>query len=373
MTPTHRKPTVTIVVSHLVPVLGIERAALDLAAELVTHADVTFVCLGDDAPRAERLWADVSVLGTPLRGRQRLASLWRARRLRGLSTDAVVLAGPWAAIPSLAALGRKPGMRVIVWEHSFDSEKLASSRSLRLLRTAARRLYGRADAVVAVSSSLARDLDGWLHLPVVTVIPNIVALPASGERESVPAAAEQPEPISQLVSIGSLTTTKNHQLAIRALLHLPEDVSLDILGDGPLRASLEALIVELGLKGRVHLRGYVQDAVSDMTPGTILVHPALGETFGLVLFEAASRHCPVVVLDRSAMRDAVPTFVPGARTEDDPAAFAAAITAVAAAPPSADEFAAADELRRLHYDSSRITSAWSDMLLGSSHHRRPEA
>ena len=57
-----------------------------------------------------------------------------------------------------------------------------------------------------------------------------------------------------LLSVGHLMMDKGHQLVIEALPHLPA-MHLAIVGDGPMRARLQALAAELGVADRVTLDG----------------------------------------------------------------------------------------------------------------------
>lgn len=58
-----------------------------------------------------------------------------------------------------------------------------------------------------------------------------------------------------LLSVGLLIERKGHHLIVDMLRHLPADYSLVIVGEGPMRGSLQRQIAEAGLGGRVHLLG----------------------------------------------------------------------------------------------------------------------
>ena len=72
----------------------------------------------------------------------------------------------------------------------------------------------------------------------------------------------------------------------------------------------------------------------------LFVWPGVNEAYGLVYLEAQAMGAPVLAEDRPGVRDVVRT---GGRrvTPDDPAAFAAAIDALAAAPEELAELGAA--------------------------------
>ena len=63
-----------------------------------------------------------------------------------------------------------------------------------------------------------------------------------------------------LLSVGHLIERKGHHIAIEALVALPTEVELVIAGDGPEKAKLERLAIQLGVRGRVRFIGVVPQA-----------------------------------------------------------------------------------------------------------------
>lgn len=72
-------------------------------------------------------------------------------------------------------------------------------------------------------------------------------------RQRVGVAAEK----RVLLSVGYLIERKGHDIAVRALAQLPEDVVLVIAGSGPERSNLENLARMLGVQDRVRFAGQV--------------------------------------------------------------------------------------------------------------------
>jgi glycosyltransferase involved in cell wall biosynthesis len=71
-------------------------------------------------------------------------------------------------------------------------------------------------------------------------------------------------------------------------------------GDGPLRAEVEGLAAALGLIGRVHFLGFVNQTQlpAVYTSSDVMVLPSDYEPFGVVVNEAMLCGCPVLVSDR---------------------------------------------------------------------------
>jgi glycosyltransferase involved in cell wall biosynthesis len=73
--------------------------------------------------------------------------------------------------------------------------------------------------------------------------------------------------------------------------------SLEIFGEGPERKSLETLIRNRGLTGRVTLRGLVSDIHSHLVAADLYVMSSRYEGFPLALLEAMACGCPVISTD----------------------------------------------------------------------------
>lgn len=100
--------------------------------------------------------------------------------------------------------------------------------------------------------------------------------------------------------IGRLVPYKGLEILLKAVAQTG-GVRLVLVGDGPLRGSLEARCQDLGLEDRVSLTGPLprRELVNIMSSARGLVLPSLdsSETFGLVQLEAMAAGLPVVASD----------------------------------------------------------------------------
>lgn len=80
----------------------------------------------------------------------------------------------------------------------------------------------------------------------------------------------------------------------------PEILDLVIVGDGPLRGSIQGLQNSLGLQASVHLTGFRQyeELPVFLSLATAFVHPSTTEQWGLVVNEAMACGLPVLVSNR---------------------------------------------------------------------------
>ena len=360
--PTRRR--VTVVVSHLVPTLGMESAALRVIEGLRQDYDLRVVSLAGGA-EDRSVWPEVIIGGQKqLRGWKRAATLLRARRLLADDASDVRLMVGAPAAAAVLLTGPVRSASDIVWEHSLSRARLERSFALRCLWAVLRHRYAQARAVVAVSPPVA-DLmrDGGATT---TFIPNVLArqVPVDGVRRE----KGSDEPFA-LLSVGTLSALKNQRVAIDALAELPAESTLTILGDGPLRKKLEEHAHARGVADRVAFAGHVsRDDVSQaMRTADILVHPARSETFGLVYVEAADHHLPVISADHPAARWLVPAFAPGVVVPDGDGPhravdLARAIARLLASPPDAAQWARADEARSREFDATATAQRWTDLI-----------
>lgn len=123
-----------------------------------------------------------------------------------------------------------------------------------------------------------------------------------------PAAAEIRDP-SRLVTVGNLVDIKRHSLLINALAHLP-GMTLEIIGDGPLRSKLEAEAKQLRLADRVTFAGRIghDELPRRLASAAALVHASETEGLANVWVEALACGTPVVT---TQVGGAAEVIVPG--------------------------------------------------------------
>jgi glycosyltransferase involved in cell wall biosynthesis len=203
--------------------------------------------------------------------------------------------------------------------------------------------YRYAAEIVAVSGGLGDSLARFAHIDRkrITVIYN-PAYRAQTYSDAEIAAAAHPwtrdgnGPV--IVAAGRLVEQKDFATLIRALALTGEPVRAVILGDGPQRAELEALVAELGLRDRIALPGFVPDINPSIAASGFFVMSSAWEGFGNVLIEALGSGASIVTTDcpdgpREIVADGrYGTLVP----VGDAAAMAKAIDSMVRAPAPAE-------------------------------------
>lgn len=228
------------------------------------------------------------------------------RYLRRRRPEALLAAMDHANMVALLArvLARVPTRICVSVRSNLSQEALHSPLVLgRLMPRLARIFYPRAEAVIAVSQGVADDLSALLGegRARILVIPNPVVTP---ELEML--AAESPDhPWLQaggppvILAAGRLVQQKDYPTLIRAFaaLGVERGLRLLILGEGPDRAALEALIRELGLAGRVELTGFCENPFAYMARARLFVLSSAWEGLPGVLIQAMACGTPVVSTD----------------------------------------------------------------------------
>lgn len=207
----------------------------------------------------------------------------------------------------LAALAGRLGRRPVT---------LVSKRSLDR--------YGRADRRIAawVSNQLASRVTvnasavwdvvrehEWCAPGRMVLIPNGVALPASVEPSASRRDAEDPRGNGPLVGmVGRLSWKKGYDVALAAFAQLRDalpGVRVDIVGDGELRADLEARAQSLGLGNTVRFLGQRRDVPELMRGFDCFVLSSLIEGMPNALLEAMAVGRPVVTTSAGGSAEVV--------------------------------------------------------------------
>jgi len=156
-------------------------------------------------------------------------------------------------------------------------------------------LYPKAKTVAPVSDDIAKTLRNQLHLNNVARIYN----PVSFEELALLSKAPLQHPRKFIVAVGRLTYQKHFDLMIDAFTQSKAQQMCDliILGDGELRAELEAQVKALGMQDKIHLPGRLKNPFPYMQQAECMVLSSRAEGFPMVLIEALSLGCPVISTD----------------------------------------------------------------------------
>jgi glycosyltransferase involved in cell wall biosynthesis len=180
-----------------------------------------------------------------------------------------------------------------------------------------RRTLAQASAVIAVSSAIARDLivraPELSGTPMFT-IPNPVDMTALDE-----AHLRSPRPMADpyVLYAGKLAVNKGVQFLLPAFASAKLALPLVVVGDGPMRGTLEAEARARRIDLRV-LGWLDRDQVwAWMRHARLLAFPSYGpESLSRVLIEAAALGVPIAAMDTGGTRDIIQPEVTGLLARD---------------------------------------------------------
>lgn len=206
----------------------------------------------------------------------------------------------------LAREARKRGIPIVATNHVMAENILDFTTLPPLLDKAfvtlawddAKRTLDMARAVTTPTRKAADFLEATIDIH--DVIPVSCGIKAADYSADL-----TPRDANRLVFVGRLTTEKQIDVVLRALTRLDPalDVTLDIVGNGDQRKSLEQLAAQLGLTDRVRFHGHTTDAElrALLTHATAFVIASIAELQSIATMEAMASGLPVVAADAVAL------------------------------------------------------------------------
>lgn len=354
---------------------GAQRVVATLAAGLVSRdLKVDMVLVRPEGPFLDSLPPDVRVVNLGTRRVSRSIPTL-ARYLRREQPAALLSALTHVNLAAiLAARLSRVRTRVVVTEHSLVSRASRDTRRPLVHGSFwfSRWLYPLADAIVAISDGIARDLARSTSLPPsrIRIIYNPVVTPDIVQKSAEPVDHPwfQPGGPRIVLGVGRLSKEKDFATLVRAFARLNDrfNARLVILGEGPLRSSLDALADELQLRSKLDLPGFVANPYAWMARSAVLGLASTREGLSNVLIEAMACGTPVVSTDCDTGPSEVlkaglfGRLVPVGNAD----ALADALARTLETPPDREAL----RKRASDFSAARAVSEYLDVLVGTADH-----
>ena len=259
-------------------------------------------------------------------------------------------------LPAARLYGRRVGII-----HTVHNLARAETRH-RVLRAVNRRAFSHGVVPVALNEEVRSSICREYALPpsAVPVVGNGIDLDAfrGPQRRGLRGAG------ARLLCVARLAPAKNHALLLQTVARLREsgrDVSLTLVGDGPLRGRLEELARELGISERVRFAGRRTDTPAFYRDCDLFVLLSDYEGMPMSIIEAMASGLPVVATRAGGVAELVDDGVNGALVEADAAAAAGAIAAICDDPALYARLSAGAVRTSSHYSAEAMMEKYVDL------------
>lgn len=291
------------------PYMSIHKVHHQVLSQAGAHAHISnWLLLGGELSCGVGSTRQWNMPQRALKGRHawRLLVPFLRRRLRrallAAQADVLLLDGVGVARLVLPLLQQLPGVRAAIL---FHGETRLSRADVQLLLSVP---LDRLD-IAAVSQTLAQSLEQDLGRPVRTLRMALDPAAFSASLLTQDQARQTlglPQQGQIFGAVGRLVASKGFEVLLEAFAkaHAGQpDLHLAILGEGPLRASLQARIEALGLSANVWLCGHRESLHQLYRAFDWLLVPSRAEGLGLVVQEAVMADVPVVCSDLAVFRE----------------------------------------------------------------------
>jgi sugar transferase (PEP-CTERM/EpsH1 system associated) len=375
------KPTICHLL-HGLQYGGAEVLAARLARQLGGAYRFLFVCLDELGALGEDLRRDgfpVHVLGRRP-GVDCGCVLRLARLLRRERVDLVQAHQYTPFFYAASARLLAPACAILLTEHGRHQPDYPRPKR----KLANRVLLRRCDRVVAVGQAVRDALvanDGFPAHRVGVIYNGIDLAPFAAvpdERGAVRREMGVGDDAFVMLQVARLDYLKDHATAVRTLAHvlpLRPDARLVLVGEGPERAAIEAVVRQHGLEGRVRFLGLRKDVARLLAGADLFLLTSISEGIPLTVIEAMAAGLPVV----STRVGGVPEVVAVGQTgllapAGDAAALAGMVCALADNPLRRCEMGRLGRRRaEAHFSESqmhaRYRGLYQEMLCGGVNHR----
>jgi len=158
-------------------------------------------------------------------------------------------------------------------------------------------LYKNVDWVISVSQASKKDI--VKHFPFLNGKVDVIGVGLDYFELQRPKVLE-PIGKKHIVHIGGFSFEKNHKGLLDIFELLSEernDIHLHLIGDGPLKKDVEVLAAQKNLSEKITFYGFVNDPLSYIQSGDILVLPSIIEGLPGVILEAMLCKTPVIAFN----------------------------------------------------------------------------
>ncbi len=255
--------------------------------------------------------------------------------------------------------GVSPHPILITTEHNTDNRR----RHFALFRPLDRWMYRQYSRIICISNKAKDNFDSYFGQ---TDRSALVLNGVDTDRYASPIKDISAAHTVTLTMIAGLRTQKDQDTIIRALTHLPDNVHLSLVGDGPRREALQNLARECGVASRVDFAGVQLDIPARLRQADILIMSSHFEGLSLSSVESMASGRPLIASDVDGLNE----VVSGAGLlfpHSDDKALAEAIKSLISDPQKYRDVARACQERAATYSIDRTVAGYVNIYHSLTH------
>lgn len=230
---------------------------------------------------------------------------------RGVSIDVVTTQDPFEAGLAGYIIARIFSARLHLQIHTDVMSPYFASESIlnRVRVQIAKFLIPRADAVRVVSSRIKKSIEHLVRSGTsIAILPIFIEIKDAIHSSIGDLKKKYPQFSSRILITARLSREKNIGSTIKAMqavVQKHKKAGLIIVGDGPEAGELKRLVKELGLEENIMFEGWQDELLGYYKTADVFVLPSSYEGYGMVVVEALSQGCPVIMTDVGCAGDVV--------------------------------------------------------------------
>lgn len=267
------------------------------------------------------------------------------------------------------AFAARKYVRKLYTEHNFDDTyQLENPINNFIQKQILRAVCHRYDLIIAVSEAVKKYLVShrFAEKDEVIVMPNGIDLSRwLGLKKKHKIETVNRHPV--VGTVGSLVAKKGQKYLIQAFAQFTKKyplARLEIVGDGPERQRLQALVREMMLNKNVEFLGSQRDVAPIISKWDIFTLPSVSETFGIVILEAMALGLPIVATNAGGIPDIIDNGKNGLLVESkDSIALCKAMEKILDHPALAAELRRNGEKRTADFDIKKIVEKIENIYL----------
>lgn len=120
------------------------------------------------------------------------------------------------------------------------------------------------------------------------------------EKASLRESLNLPQEHKLLLAIGRFSEVKGFDIAISALIHLPDHIHLVLVGEGAEREKYLQIAKVCGIEGRLHIKPSTNQPENYYGAVNAFILPSVHEPFGQVLLEATASGLPIAAFSKKS-------------------------------------------------------------------------